>query len=165
MSLLAATWTAAGATVGLFIGAIITAVYAIKAFRNQSDEVRLLQEQAKRDIEQRRRAQAGQVNISVEPRPGVHSEDVRQAAYIRNTSAQPVYDIVLGLGGNSSDLVSEQTSPAASVRSGPRSATPPASDGARPVTANSPNTPAYRARRQRYPPRNEMIETACRPAP
>jgi hypothetical protein len=98
MSLLAATWTAAGATVGLFVGAIITAVYAIKAFCNQSDEVRLLQEQAKRDIEQRRRAQASQVFISVEPRPGVHSEDVRQAAYIRNTSAQPVYDIVLGLG-------------------------------------------------------------------
>ena len=36
MSLLAATWTAALAIVGLFIGAVITAWYARKAFREQS---------------------------------------------------------------------------------------------------------------------------------
>jgi hypothetical protein len=97
MSLLAATWTAAGATVGLFIGAIVTAVYAIRAFRKQSEEVRLLQEQAERDIEQRRRAQASGVFISVEPRP-LEDNPQNEAACIRNTSAQPVYDIVLGLG-------------------------------------------------------------------
>jgi hypothetical protein len=99
MSLLAATWTGASASVGLFIGAIVTAVYAIKAFRKQSEEVRLLQQQAKRDIEQRRRAQASQVFVSVEQRPfGGNPEDMRAAACIHNTSAQPIYDIVLGLG-------------------------------------------------------------------
>jgi hypothetical protein len=99
MSLLAATWTGASASVGLFIGAIVTAVYAIKAFRKQSEEVRLLQEQARRDIEQRRRAQASQVFITVGRRPFEgNPEDMRAAACIHNTSAQPIYDIVLGLG-------------------------------------------------------------------
>jgi hypothetical protein len=99
MSLLAATWTDACANVGLFVGAIVTAAYAIKAFRKQSEEVRLLQEQSQRDIEQRRRAQASNVFISVEPRAfNGDPADMRKAACLRNTSAQPIYDIVIGLG-------------------------------------------------------------------
>jgi hypothetical protein len=45
MSLLAATWTSAGATVGLFFGAVLTSIFAIKAFGKQSQEVGLLQQE------------------------------------------------------------------------------------------------------------------------
>jgi arginine exporter protein ArgO len=60
MSLIAATQITAIATVVLALGAIITAWFAIKAFRKQTQEVALLQQQAERDIDQRRRAQASQ---------------------------------------------------------------------------------------------------------
>lgn len=99
MSLLAATWTSAMATVVLAIGAIVTAVYAGKAYRKQAEQTRLLQVQANRDIEQRRRTQASQVFTWIEKRPFTDdSQDMREAACIRNTSSQPVYDIALGLG-------------------------------------------------------------------
>src|ERR1022692_1872719 len=52
------TWISAMATVGLFGGAVFTSIYAFRAFRKQSKEVALLQEQADLDILQRRRAQA-----------------------------------------------------------------------------------------------------------
>lgn len=102
MSLLAATWTSAITTVVLAVGAIVTAVYAIMAYRKQSKQTQLLQEQADRDIEQRRRAQASHVFTCIERRPfDGKSEDMREAVCIRNTSSQPVYDIVLGLGERS----------------------------------------------------------------
>jgi hypothetical protein len=106
MSLLAATWTSAIATALLVIGAVITAFYARNAYREQSrqtlevrEQTRLLQEQADRDIGQRRRAQATQVFVWMEMRPydGNH-EDMRWAACIKNASGQPVYDIELGIG-------------------------------------------------------------------
>jgi hypothetical protein len=67
MSLLAATQITAIATVVLALGAIITAWFAIKAFGKQSKEVSLLQQQADRDIDQRRRAQAAQVFVECRP--------------------------------------------------------------------------------------------------
>ena len=98
MSVYAATWIAAIATGVLAIGAIVTAIYAIKGYRRQSQQTRILQEQAERDIAQRRRSQASQVLACIEPRPlRDHAQDLRLAACIRNTSNQPVYDIVLGL--------------------------------------------------------------------
>ncbi|MGH3171820.1 MAG: hypothetical protein ACRDN0_38915, partial [Trebonia sp.] len=99
MSLLAATWTSAIATALLVIGAVVTALYARNAYLMQSRQTRLLQEQADRDIRQRRRAQAAQVFTWTEMRPynGNH-EDMRPAACIKNASEQPVYDIELGLG-------------------------------------------------------------------
>ena len=70
MSLLVATWIGALATVGLLVGAGITAWYARKAFREQSHEVALLQEQVKnqqsdrtREAADRRKAQAAKVFI------------------------------------------------------------------------------------------------------
>jgi hypothetical protein len=92
MLLLAATCVSAGAAVAL-------AVYAVKTYRRQSAQTQLLQEQAECDIQQRRRAQASQVSVWVESRPfDGNPEDTRAAACIRNTSSQPVYDLVLGLG-------------------------------------------------------------------
>lgn len=106
MSLLAATWTSAIATVLLVIGAVVTALYARNAYREQSrqtrevrEQTRLLQEQANRDIRQRSRAQASQVFTWVENRPFDGNDDeLRAAACIKNTSGQPVYDILLGQG-------------------------------------------------------------------
>jgi len=69
------------------------------AYREQSRQTRLLQEQAGRDIRQWRRAQASQVFTWVEKRPfDGNDNDLRAAACIKNTSGQPVYDIELGLG-------------------------------------------------------------------
>jgi len=99
MSSLAADWTSALANVALVVGAGITAVYAVKAYRKQSDQTRLFQKEALRDMEQRRRAQASHVFVWVEQRAhNGNPEDMGAAACIRNTSGQPVYDIALGLG-------------------------------------------------------------------
>jgi hypothetical protein len=99
MSLLAAAWTSAIATMALVVGAGITAAYAIRAFRKQSEQTRLLQEQVARDIGLRCRAQASRVFAWVEQRAfNGNPEDMRAAACIRNTSSQPVYDVALGLG-------------------------------------------------------------------
>ena len=57
MSLVIATWTGAIATVVLAVGAIVTSVFATRAFRKQSEEVRLLQ-QASADQQELARQQA-----------------------------------------------------------------------------------------------------------
>jgi len=44
-SVIVPTWVGAVATVGLLVGAIVTAIFAIKAFRKQAKEVDLLQQQ------------------------------------------------------------------------------------------------------------------------
>jgi hypothetical protein len=93
-----ATWIAAVATVVLAIGAIVTAMYAIKGYRKQSQQTRLFQQQVDGDIAQRRRSQASQVFAWIEPRPFEgNSEDLRLTGCVRNTSQQPVYDISLNL--------------------------------------------------------------------
>lgn len=87
------------ATVVLVLGASVTAWYAIKTYQDQSKQARILLDQMMRDTEYRRRAQASQVFVWVEDRPyDGNPDDMRAAACIGNTSNQPVYDIVLGLG-------------------------------------------------------------------
>jgi hypothetical protein len=99
MSLLVATWISAIATVALVTGASVTAWYAIKAYRDQEKQTRLFRDQAIRDIEYRRRAQASCVFVWIEDLDfDGNPDDKRAAACIRNTSNQPVYDIALGLG-------------------------------------------------------------------
>jgi hypothetical protein len=68
-----ATWVGAGATVGLLIGAVITARYAIRAFREQRNEVCVLRKQLELDIEKfnqeterRQQAQAATVFVELE---------------------------------------------------------------------------------------------------
>jgi hypothetical protein len=101
MSLVVATWTGALATVGLFAGAAFTAWYARMAFREQSKEVKLLQRQAERDIDDRHRAQAIRVFTWAEQRPyNDEPDDMRAVAFVRNTSQQPVYDVRLGWGAS-----------------------------------------------------------------
>jgi hypothetical protein len=73
--------------------AIVTAVLAGLAFSKQSAEVKLLQEQADCDIEQRRRAQAAKVFISV----GAEL-DKPDRIDIRNTSEWPIYNVGAGAG-------------------------------------------------------------------
>jgi hypothetical protein len=99
MDLLAATWTGAIATGLLVIGAGVTGWFARKAFLSQDQQTRLLAEQVKRDVTQRRRAQASQVFVWIQDQPfGDDPADPRSAALVRNTSSQPVYDLTLGLG-------------------------------------------------------------------
>lgn len=120
MSLIAAAQLTAIATVALAAGAIVTAVFAFLAFRKQSDEVRTLKEQLedqenlnekqtpvlelqardlshsledrRRDLDQRRRAQATQVFIRIADaaKAGLL---VDLLAEVTNSSQQPVYDL------------------------------------------------------------------------
>jgi len=116
-------WITAIATAGLLIGAIITAVYAIKAFGTQSEqltdqrelnakqtevlelqaaELRESIDERKREAEQRHRAQASRVFIAQEisrtvPRGYAEQEGVEPfvTATVVNSSEQPIYDTEL----------------------------------------------------------------------
>jgi hypothetical protein len=59
-------WITAAGTAILAIFAIVTAIYAIRAFRKQSREVAILAEQNDRDIAEREQAQAARVYTGVE---------------------------------------------------------------------------------------------------
>lgn len=98
MSLLGATILTAVATAVLAVFAVVTAVLAWLAFRKQPQEVGILLEQSNREAGERRRAQAAQVYLAVEDLPFEGDPaDMRSAARLRNESALPVYDIMLGL--------------------------------------------------------------------
>lgn len=88
--MLAAAWVSAGATAGLLIAAVITAVFALNAYRKQSREVELLQKQFDRDSTERRRAQAAQVFVWV-------SQREPDKAFVTNSSKQPVYELIVSL--------------------------------------------------------------------
>jgi hypothetical protein len=87
-----ATWIGALATFGLLVGAGFTVYYARKAFREQSDQITFLKEQAERDVQQRRRAQAAQVYIFI-PSGQLTEATAELTARIHNASQQPVYDL------------------------------------------------------------------------
>ena len=117
------TWISAIATIGLLIGAIITAVYAIKAFGAQSvqlkeqreinakqtevfqlqvDELRKSLTEREREAGLRHRAQAARVFITQDrrrtaqrghPEPEGAEKDV--IATVVNSSDQPIYDAEL----------------------------------------------------------------------
>lgn len=87
MSLLGATILTAVATLALAVLALATAVFAWLAFRRQSQEVGILVEQNKRDIDERRRAQAVRVFIGA---PQGSTNDMEMFA--KNASEFPVYD-------------------------------------------------------------------------
>jgi hypothetical protein len=80
-------WITAIATAFLAVGAIFTIIYAVKAFRKQSQEVAILLKQSQRDEAERRRAQASSVFIGVPPRS---NRLVQPGAY--NASSVPVFD-------------------------------------------------------------------------
>jgi hypothetical protein len=81
------TWISAIATIGLLIGAVVTARYAIRAFHEQAKEVAILTEQNDRDIAERRRAQAARVFTCIPSDP-----PFRISPYAKNTSDAPVYE-------------------------------------------------------------------------
>lgn len=117
-------WITAIGTAGLLIGAIVTAIYAIKAFHEQSQQLadqrkvnaeqtivlelqtRELNEslaERKREAKQRKIAQASQVFIWTEAtdepvgegRQRLVGRRVAIIAHLKNTSQQPVYDLVI----------------------------------------------------------------------
>ena len=81
------TWITGIATAGLLVGAIITAVYAVKTFRGQAEQIAILRKENDRQADERRRAQAAAVYIGIPPRS---IRLVQPAAY--NASKVPVYD-------------------------------------------------------------------------
>jgi len=89
-----ATWIGALVTLGLLIGAGFTVYYARKAFREQSREIAFLEQQAERDVQQRRRAQAAQVYIFI-PSGQQMEAAAELTARIHNASQQPVYDLTM----------------------------------------------------------------------
>ncbi len=109
--MLAAAWSTAAATGVLALFAVVTAWYARKAFKEQSHEVRLLQQQAdvqqvelKRTDDERRRAQAVCVYVTGIPRLPDHSHPHVNAvrfqtrapavdAEVHNMSTQPIYGV------------------------------------------------------------------------
>jgi hypothetical protein len=111
------TWITAVATVGLLVGAVITAIYAVRAFDEQSRQLidqrevnseqtkvlRLQAEELKASIEERhnqaderRRGQASLIYVwedrIVEHPAGVGSVST-VTAHVKNTSDQPIYDL------------------------------------------------------------------------
>jgi hypothetical protein len=110
--MLAATWMTAIGTAVLAVGAIVTAVFAIRAFSKQSQEVGLLQEQARheqqdhrQEAEERRWRQAVLVYLTRGFDSGVRAGTdfglpigpmhlgAAVIADVHNTSGQPVYDV------------------------------------------------------------------------
>jgi hypothetical protein len=90
-------WITAAATVVLAAGAIITAYYASKAFREQSEELGLLRKQVRdqqgereREAAERRGAQAVKVFVVL----GGMAPDVADEIRICNSSDQPIYDLL-----------------------------------------------------------------------
>src|SRR5258708_6401297 len=98
--MLAAAWVTAGATVGLLIGAAITAWFAFEtwtsqlvAMTTQLMDVGLIARQARRDAAERRRAQAAQIFTWVDTETSVGDLVVR----VSNSSQQPIYDLAITL--------------------------------------------------------------------
>lgn len=84
-------------TIVLAVFAVVTALYARKAFQKQSQEVGLLLEQNKRDADERRRGQAARVFLGAPFGTGL---PIRP--YARNASDFPIYDAqVWYVGANS----------------------------------------------------------------
>ena len=122
------TWIGAIATVILALGAIITAIFAVLAWRNQSAEVSLQRKELERVAADRRRAQASRVFIWHDVKPGEDAVQIHAMGpdaqnltieqwpdstlntqiwliviHVRNTSEQPTYDLMLRWRTGSAD--------------------------------------------------------------
>lgn len=88
------TWISAIATIGLLIGAIITARYAIKAFEKQSDEVRAIERQVQDQEELTRqqaellKVQSGQLELQHEQLDDQRNANALQAEELRDSLAE-----------------------------------------------------------------------------
>jgi hypothetical protein len=83
------TWITAIATVGLLVGATITAIYAAKAFGKQAKEVGILVAQSQREAAERRQAQAARVFVGA-PQPA--QPNAGTVPHAKNASDLPIYD-------------------------------------------------------------------------
>src|SRR5437773_56250 len=109
--MLAAAWVSAGATAGLLIVAVITVWFAFTTWATQlgtlSTQLMQVGLQAKRDAEQRRRAQAAQIFTWVDTETS--ADDLSPSApglvvCVSNSSQQPVYDLAVTLPGGTEGL-------------------------------------------------------------
>jgi hypothetical protein len=145
--MLAAAWLTAAATALLALFAVVTAWYARKAFREQSRELALLQQQADaqqaellRQADDRRRAQAIGVYVTGAPRTHPHANAARSGAQasmvdavVYNTSAQPVYSVKIHwINLDSATQLGDVDRLGTIAPGGHRSASRPAPDGLNP---------------------------------
>lgn len=84
------TWVTAIATVLLFIGAVVTAIYAIRAFRLQRQQLNEQLAEQRRAQANEVRAQANKVAAWLGEMDGDRSP---RSAWIRNASDLPVYSV------------------------------------------------------------------------
>lgn len=102
--LLAPTWVTAAFTIVLAVGAIVTAVFAVRAFRAQSSELAALRKDRRRDALDRHRSRAALVYVTAGFSSEVRTDadppgfirlprDARVSASVHNTGLQPVYDV------------------------------------------------------------------------
>jgi len=134
-------WVTALGTVGLLAGAVFTAVFAVQAFREQSKEVRLLEDQVndQRDLalkqvevlslqaeeiraslENRRRDQAARVFTWVEL--ASHARG-RFRIHVTNSSDRPIYGLTFLLGYGDDDQADYFSKPGAVKHVMPRETT------------------------------------------
>ena len=134
-------WVTALGTVGLLAGAVFTAVFAVQAFREQSKEVRLLEDQVsdQRDLalkqvevlslqaeeiraslENRRRDQAARVFTWVEL--ASHARG-RFRVHVTNSSDRPIYGLTFLLGYGDDDQADYFSKPGAVKHVMPRETT------------------------------------------
>ena len=95
MSLIFATQLTAAATVALAVLAFATAIFAGLAYCKQSKEVGILLEQHKREVHDRRRAQASRVFVLANPSLQEDEPISSIEVSVKNTSQQPIYDLIL----------------------------------------------------------------------
>jgi hypothetical protein len=98
--MLAATWVSAIASAGLLIGAIITAILAIGAYREQSEQLRLMKQQmadqAAADDSARTNWQweYGSTIVAWTDHPGTPNDgQVHASGTVANTGVRPVRDV------------------------------------------------------------------------
>jgi len=124
-------WVTALGTVGLLAGAVFTAVFAVQAFREQSKEVRLLEDQVsdqhdlalkqvevlglqaeeiRASLENRRRDQAARVFTWVEVTSHARG---RFRIHVTNSSDRPIYGLTFLLGYGDDDAADYFSKPEA----------------------------------------------------
>ncbi len=98
--MLAATWVSAIASAGLLVGAIITAILAIGAYREQSEQIRLMKQQINDRAEADKSARTnwqweyGSTIIAWTDKPGTPDDgQVLASGVVANTGVRPARDV------------------------------------------------------------------------
>lgn len=102
LGMLAAAWVSAIASVGLLVGAIVTAVLAVGAYREQSEQIRLLKQQIDDQTEAGRSARTnwqweyGSTIVAWTDKPATPDDgQVLASGVVANTGVRPVREVTV----------------------------------------------------------------------